>query len=239
MTNTSTHAGRIALVTGASRGIGAAAALELARRGAHVILAARTQGALEALDDAIRAAGGAATLVPLDLRAPQSCDELARIVAERWGRLDALIGAAGILGPLTPVSQIEPNSWAEVFTVNFHANWALIRAFEPLLRSSEAGRAVFVTSGAARNARAYWGAYAASKAALDALVHSWAMELSATSIRANLVNPGPMRTAMRAAAFPGEDPKTLPAPEDIAPLIADMAGPDWTDTAGLIDWRPA
>ena len=236
MTVENSQTGRIALVTGASRGIGAAAARELARRGAHVIIAARTQGGLEALDDAIRADGGSATLVPLDLREPQSCQELARIVGERWGRLDALVANAGVLGPLTPVAQISPKEWAEVFTVNFHANWALIRSFDALLRQSPAGRAVFVTTGATRSAPAFWAAYASSKAALEALVTSWANELGNSSVRANLINPGPVRTAMRKAAFPGEDPETLPPPEALAPLIAEMVSPNWTANGERIDF---
>ncbi len=239
MTTRKSHSGRIALVTGASRGIGAAAAKELARQGAHVILAARSQGGLEEVDDAIRAEGGSATLVPLDLREPQSCIELAKAIESRWGRLDALVAAAGVLGPLTPVSQIEPKLWAETFTVNFHANWALIRALEPLLKASDSGRAVFLTSGAVKSTRAYWSAYAASKAALDALVECWAKEMAATNVRANLVNPGPMRTAMRKAAFPGEDPQTLPPPEALAPLIADMAGPDYAENGAWVDFPTA
>jgi len=230
MIDTPSHQGRVTLVTGASRGIGRAAALEIARRGGQVIALARTQGGLEELDDAVAALPGAATLAPLDLRQPDQLEQLAAVVRERWGRLDGLVGNAGLLGPLTPVSQIRPKDWADVFTINLHANWALIRCFEGLLKQSESGRAVFVTSGAAKTRRAYWAPYAASKAALDAMVECWAKELAPSAVTANLVNPGPTRTAMRAQAMPGEDPETLPAPEAVARLIADMAAADWTGT---------
>lgn len=213
---------RIALVTGASRGIGRAVAVELARRDWHVIAVARAQKALEALDDEIKALGASATLIPLDLRDLNAIDQLAAPLFERYGRLDGLASCAGALGSLTPAHQATPSLMDETITVNFLANQRLIRALHPLLRASDAGRAVFLTSGASKNPRAYWSPYAASKAALDALVISYAAELNVTPVKANLFNPGPTRTAMRAKAFPGEDPMTLPTPEDVAPSIADM-----------------
>lgn len=213
---------RIALVTGASRGIGRAVALELAREGWRVLATARAQKALEKLDDEIKALGGEATLVPLDLRDLDGIDRLGGVLYERFGRLDGLAACAGVLGSLTPAHQASPALMEEVTAVNFTANWRLIRAMHPLLRASDSGRAVFVTSGAARNPKAYWGAYAASKAALDALVTSYAAECAVTPIRANLFNPGATSTAMRAKAYPGEDPNTLPTPEQVAPAIVTL-----------------
>lgn len=216
----------IALVTGASRGIGRAVALELARQGWRVVCAARSQKALEALDDEIKAAGGEATLVPLDLRDYDGIDRLGGALFERFGKLDALAACAGALGALTPAHQASPALMDEVMGVNFTANQRLIRAMHPLLRASDAGRAVFISSGAARDPKAYWGPYAASKAALEALVRCYAAENAITPIKANLFNPGPVRTAMRAKAFPGEDPMTLPTPEDVAPAIVKMLRAD-------------
>ncbi|MEQ1709265.1 MAG: SDR family NAD(P)-dependent oxidoreductase [Terricaulis sp.] len=216
----------IALVTGASRGIGRAVALELARQGWRVVCAARSQKALEALDDEIKAAGGEATLVPLDLRDYDGIDRLGGALFERFGKLDALAACAGALGALTPAHQASPALMDEVMGVNFTANQRLIRAMHPLLRASDAGRAVFISSGAARDPKAYWGPYAASKAALEALVRCYAAENAVTPIKANLFNPGPVRTAMRAKAFPGEDPMTLPTPEDVAPQIVKMLRAD-------------
>lgn len=216
---------RIALVTGASRGIGKAVSLELARRGAHVIAVARSTGGLEELDDAIRAIGGEATLVPLDLRDGPAFPRLAGAIAERWRRLDILIGNAGVLGTLTPVHQIDPKQWIEAIDVNVNANLRLIQFLDPLLKAADAGRAVFVTSRAVQNLRPYWGTYSASKAALDALVKTYANECASSRVRVNLFSPGPVRTGMRARAFPGEDPMKLPAPEDIAPEIVDLALP--------------
>lgn len=217
--------GRVALVTGASRGIGHAVALDLAAKGAHVIATARTQGALEELDDAIREAGGQATLVPLDLQQPDGIEKLAGIVKDRWQKLDILVANAGVLGELTPASHVSAKTWNTVFGVNVIAPARLIRAFEPLLMASDAGRAVFVTSGAAKNRKPYWAPYASSKAALDALVESWAKEHMSSALRINLFNPGPTRTAMRAKAFPGEDPETLPAPAQVAPAISALCLP--------------
>ncbi|MEE2567169.1 SDR family NAD(P)-dependent oxidoreductase [Hyphobacterium marinum] len=232
--------GRVALVTGASRGIGYALSLSLAEAGAHVIATARTQGGLEELDDAIREAGGSCTLVPLDLASPDGIEKLAAIVTERWSKLDILIANAGVLGKLTPASQLSAQTWNEVFAINVIAPARLIRAFEPLLLKSDAGRAVFMTSGAARGRKAFWAAYASSKAALDALVESWANEHLGSRLNINLVNPGPMRTAMRAKAFPGEDPETLPAPEDLAPLVLELVTPESTmhgKTVDFPDWK--
>src|SRR5262245_60551590 len=231
---------RIALVTGASRGIGRAVALELARRGWRVIAVARAQKALEKLDDEIKALGGTATLIPLDLKDLTAIDQLAAPLFERFGRLDGLAACAGSLGSLTPAHQATPAVMDETTLVNYLANQRLIRALHPLLRESDAGRAVFLTSGASKNPRAYWAPYAASKAALDALVMCWAAELEVTPIKANLFNPGPARTAMRAKAFPGEDPLTLPTPEEIAPAIAEMLQPAYTENGAWVQWkRPA
>ncbi|MBC7770369.1 MAG: SDR family NAD(P)-dependent oxidoreductase [Phycisphaerales bacterium] len=232
-----TDSKRIALVTGASRGIGRAVALELARRGWRVIAVARAQKALEKLDDQIREIGGEATLIPLDLRDLNAIDQLAAPLFERFGKLDGLAACAGALGSLTPVHQATPAVMDETIAVNFLANQRLIRALHPLLRESDAGRAVFVTSGASRNPKAYWSPYAASKAALDALVISYAAELNVTPIKANLFNPGPTRTAMRQKAFPGEDPMTLPAPEDVAPAIADMLAPAYTQNGAWVQFE--
>lgn len=209
--------GRIALITGASRGIGAAVARLFAREGAHVILTARTQGGLEEVDDTIRGEGlEAATLVPLDLTDFAALDQLGAAIYNRFRRLDILVANASILGPLTPVSHIEPEAWDRVMATNLTACYRLIRSTEPLLRLSAAGRAVFVTSGAADGHYAYWGPYAVSKGALEVLVKTWAQELANTPVRANLLNPGGTRTAMRAEAFPGEDPQTLPTPDEVA-----------------------
>ncbi|MFN4087656.1 MAG: SDR family NAD(P)-dependent oxidoreductase [Alphaproteobacteria bacterium] len=216
-------AGRIALVTGASRGIGAAIAERYAAEGAHVYLVARTQGGLEEVYDRIAATGGAATGVPLDLRQPEGIERLSAAVHARFGRLDILVGNAGALGMLTPVPHLEPGTWEEVMSVNATANYRLIRSFDPLLRAADAGRAIFVSSGAARGGFAYWGAYAASKAALEALVSCWAAECAKTPLRINTVDPGAVRTRMRAEAFPGEDPLSLRPPEALADAMVELA----------------
>jgi NAD(P)-dependent dehydrogenase (short-subunit alcohol dehydrogenase family) len=224
--------GLIALVTGATRGIGRASALGLAEAGAHVIAAGRTQGALEELDDEIKARTGEnATLVPMDLTKLDDIDTLAGVIAQRWGRLDILLHAAAQLGDMTPVSNLEPKVWDKVLQLNMTAPFRLIRALEPLLRRSQAARPIFITSGVARTPRAFWGLYASSKAGLDALVTTWADELEITSIRPVLLSPGPMRTKMRAQAFPGEDPMTLPDPSEIAPLVVELARPDLSPAA--------
>jgi NAD(P)-dependent dehydrogenase (short-subunit alcohol dehydrogenase family) len=230
-------AGRIALVTGASRGIGQATALALARAGAHVVAVARTVGALEELDDAIRAAGSTATLVPLDLKDTPGILRLAAALHERYQRLDVLIGNAGILGPLSPLGHVEPKAWDDVLAINVTANWHLIRAMDPLLRASTAGRAVFVTSGIAAHPRAYWGPYAISKAALDALARTYAAETASTRVRVNLFSPGPTRTRMRATAMPGEDPMTLKPPDPVAEQIVALCLPDFAETGRLYEYR--
>jgi NAD(P)-dependent dehydrogenase (short-subunit alcohol dehydrogenase family) len=228
---------RIAFVTGASRGIGRAVALALAREGAHVIIAARTVGALEELDDEIQAIGGKATILQLDLRRVEKIDQIGPTLYERWGKLDILVGNGAILGPLTPIAHITDHAWTDVMTVNLAANWRLIRTLDPLLQRSDAGRVVFVTSTAAQRATAYWGLYAASKAALETMVQTYAAEVSTTTVRANLINPGATRTAMRAKAFPGEDGMTLPTPDDIAPLFIDLALPSCTQNGQIISYR--
>ncbi|HEX6980952.1 MAG TPA: SDR family NAD(P)-dependent oxidoreductase [Alphaproteobacteria bacterium] len=217
--------GRVALITGASRGLGAAVAKRYAAEGAHVVLVARTVGALEEMDDQIRSTGGSATLVPLDLRELDRIDPLGPALYERFGKLDILVANAGLLGTLGPLAHHDARLWDDVMKVNVTANWRLIRTLEPLLRRSDAGRAIFVTSGAAQKTQAYWGAYATSKAALDAMVLTWAAELAKTNIRVNLLSPGPLRTKMRAQAFPSENPETLRLPEAITDSFVDLASP--------------
>lgn len=229
--------GRLALVTGASRGIGRATAGALAEAGAHVIAVARTVGALEDLDDEIRQKGGAATLVPLDIKDGDGIDRLGYTLFERYGKLDILIGNAGALGAISPLGHIEPKDWDNVFAVNVTANWRLIRSFDPLLRKSDAGRAIFITSGAAWKSTAYWGLYASTKAALNSVVATYAAETVNSPIRANLFSPGPVRTHMRAAAMPGEDADTLPHPSSIAPSILKLASPDLIETGQVYEMR--
>jgi NAD(P)-dependent dehydrogenase (short-subunit alcohol dehydrogenase family) len=229
--------GKIALVTGASRGIGRAVAKAIAAEGAHVILAARRAGSLEDVDDEIRAAGGTATLVKLDLTDGDKVDALGPTLYDRWGKLDVLIANAGMLGPITPLPHISNDAWETAFATNVTANWRLIRTLDPLLRHADAGRAVFVTSGAANAHHAYWGTYAVTKAALNALAKTYALEIANTTVRANLISPGPIRTEMRQQAFPGEDPMTLPTPEDIAPLFLDVASPECTDNGRIFDFK--
>jgi NAD(P)-dependent dehydrogenase (short-subunit alcohol dehydrogenase family) len=221
--------GKVVLVTGASRGIGYQAAKEAGRRGAHVVAVARTIGGLEELDDEIQAAGGSTTIVPLDLRDFAAIDRLGGAIFERWGRLDGLVGNAGMLGTLSPLAHLAPDEFEQVFAVNVTANFRLIRSFDLLLRKADAGRAVFVTSGAAQSARPYWSLYAATKAALEALVKSYAGEMAASTVKANVFNPGAVRTAMRAKAMPGEDPETLPQPAVVAPHLIDMVGPGFSE----------
>jgi NAD(P)-dependent dehydrogenase (short-subunit alcohol dehydrogenase family) len=230
-------ADRIALVTGASRGIGAAAALALARAGAHVVAVARTTGGLEELDDRIRAEGGEATLVPLDVKDTAGLGRLALALHERYQRIDVLLGNAGILGPLSPLDHVEPKDWDDVLAVNVTANWHLIRVMAPLLRASDAGRAVFMTSGVSWSARAYWGPYAASKGALNTLVRIYAAETASTPVRVNLFSPGPTRTRMYATAAPGVDPLTLPTPEEVAETIVPLCLPSFTDSGKVYVFR--
>jgi NAD(P)-dependent dehydrogenase (short-subunit alcohol dehydrogenase family) len=229
-------ANRVAVVTGASRGIGRADARALAEAGAHVIALARTQGALEELDDEIRSVGSTATLVPVDLKDFEALDRLGAAIHERWGKLDILLGNAGLLGELAPLAHIDQGIWDAVMTVNVTANWRLIRSLDPLLRASDAGRAVFVSSGAAHKGTAYWGVYSVSKAALEALARTYAAETISTPVRVMLVNPGALRTNMRRAAMPGEDPLTLRTPEDLAPSFVRLASPDWTETGKIYDF---
>ena len=234
--------GLIALVTGATRGIGRASALGLADAGAHVIAVGRTQGALEALDDEILArTGERATLVPMDLSKGEDIDTLGGAIHGRWGKLDIMLHAAAQLGDMTPASHLEPHVWEKVVQANLTASWRLIRSLEPLFRLSTAARPIFVTSGIARRPRAFWSLYAATKAGMDALVTSWADELENTHIRPVLLSPGAMRTRMRAQAFPGEDPTTLPDPSEIAPLVVQLARPDRTPAAYVEfkDWKAA
>ncbi|MGP0092969.1 MAG: SDR family NAD(P)-dependent oxidoreductase [Xanthobacteraceae bacterium] len=229
-------ADRIALVTGASRGIGAATALALAKAGAHIIAVARTVGGLEELDDEIQAAGGSATLVPIDLRDHDGIARLAQALHERYHRLDVLVGNAGVGGPSSPLDHVEAKAWDEVIAVNLTANWHIIRHISPLLRLSDAGRVVFLSSGAASNARAYRGPYAASKAALEVLARTYANETLSTSVRVNVFTPGPTRTRMRAALMPGEDPMTLPTPEQVAETIVPLCLPDFQETGKVYDY---
>lgn len=215
--------GKVALITGASRGIGAACAKRLAQEGAHVILAARTVGGLEDVDNEIQALGGQATLVPLDLSEQNKIEELSAVIAERFGKLDILVGNAGMLGELSPTWDLTPKIWNTAFDLNVHANWRLIRSFHPLLKASEAGRAMFVTSAITQLDLPFWGAYAASKAALEMMVRTYAAEVANTPIRVNLVDPGIVRTSMRAQAMPGEDPETLITPEEITDVFVELA----------------
>ena len=228
---------RIAVVTGASRGIGYATARALAKAGAHIVAVARTQGGLEELDDEIRKDGGSATLVPLSMTDSDGVARLGAALHERHGRIDILIGNAGVAGPSSPLGHIDLKPWTDVIAINLTANFQLIRCMEPLLRASDAGRAVFVTAGSAQRAPGYRGPYAASKAALETLVRVWAAETASTPIRVNLFSPGPIRTRMRATVFPGEDPMTLDTPEQAAELIVPMCAPGWNETGKLFDYR--
>ncbi|WP_020178973.1 SDR family NAD(P)-dependent oxidoreductase [Methylopila sp. M107] len=230
-------AGRIAVVTGATRGIGYAVALELAKAGAHVVATGRTQGALEELDDEIKAAGGSATLAPFDVTDYAAVDRLGAALFERHGKLDILVGNAGLLGQISPLGHVEPKEWDKTLAVNLTANWRLIRSLDPLLRASDAGRAVFVTSGAAHKERAFWGLYAATKAGLEALARAYAAETrNITEVKVMLANPGPLATAMRKKAMPGEDASTLKTPADFAPKIVALCSPDWNETGRLYDF---
>ncbi|CAN5319899.1 SDR family NAD(P)-dependent oxidoreductase [soil metagenome] len=231
-------ADKVVLVTGASRGIGRAAALAFAQAGAQVIACARTTGALEALDDEVQALGlPPLTLVPFDIADGEAIDRLGLAIHERWGRLDVLISNAGELGVLTPAPHTEVKAWDKAVAVNLTATFRLIRSFDPLLQASAAGRAVFVSSGIAQKPRAFWGAYAATKAGTEALVAVYADECEHSKVRCALVNPGPMRTRMRAAAFPGEDPEGLTPPEALAPLLRELARSDRDPPAGVVNYR--
>jgi len=230
---------RIALVTGTSRGVGRALALELARDGAHVVLLARTMGALEALDDEIAGFGGAATLVPCDLADFEALDRLGSALNERFGRLDALACVGGQLGPLSPLAHVDPKDWEKLLAVNLTANWRLLRSLDPLLRAGRSPRVLMVTSGAAHRARLkpYWGPYAITKAGLEALARTYAAECENVSeIKVMLANPGPLRTAMRAKAMPGEDPAILRTPQEFAQKAVALLRPDWTESGRLYDF---
>jgi NAD(P)-dependent dehydrogenase (short-subunit alcohol dehydrogenase family) len=223
---------RIALITGASRGIGAAVAERFAAEGAHVVLVARTRGGLEDVDDRIRAAldlgtdaDSPVTLLELDLTDLDAVDRIGPSIAQRFGKLDIVVGNAGLLGEMSPMHHIDAKVWTDVVDVNLNANWRLIRTTDPLLRQSDAGRAVFVTSGAAHGKRPYWGAYAVTKAALEMMVTCWAAETEKTAMRINLLDPGATRTGMRADAYPGEDPATVKPPEDLADAFVDLCSP--------------
>lgn len=230
-------AGRLALVTGATRGIGRAVALAYAREGAHLILVGRTSGALEEVDDEIRAIGGEATLLTLNLKQHDKIDALGPTIYQRWDKLDILVGNAGLLGPLSPLGHVSADAWDEVMQVNLNANFRLLRTLDPLLRRSAAGRAIFVSSGAAASRPAYWGPYAVSKAGLEALVQCYAHEVENTDVRANLINPGATRTRMRAKAFPGEDANTVQAPEDITDTFVRLAEASCTDNGRIFDLK--
>jgi NAD(P)-dependent dehydrogenase (short-subunit alcohol dehydrogenase family) len=228
-------AGKVVLVTGASRGIGYAAAIEAARRGAHVVAVARTVGGLEELDDEIQDLGSSATLVPLDLRDGDAIDRLGAAIFERWGALDGLVANAGQLGVLSPLPHVKPEDFEKVMAVNVTANYRLLRATDLLLRQSAAGRVVFVSSSSARSARPFWGLYAASKAAVDAMAKSYAGEVAQTKVKVNVFYPGAVRTAMRAKAMPGENPDTLPKPSEIAPQLIDLIGPSVKESGRLFN----
>ncbi|MDA0339723.1 MAG: SDR family NAD(P)-dependent oxidoreductase [Proteobacteria bacterium] len=229
--------GKIALVTGASRGIGYAIAKALGAQGAHVIAVARTIGGLEALDDEIQEAGGSATLTPLDLTQFAGIDRLGAAIAERWGKLDILVGNAAMLGELSPVPHIEPKMFDEVMATNLTANWRLIRSLDTLLRAADAARVLFVTSSVGSKPRAYWSTYAISKAGLDAMAQMYAAEVASTAMKVNLLNPGATRTDMRALAMPGEDPNILPTADDVAAVAAKMVSSDWTQNGTLANFR--
>ena len=230
--------GRVALVTGASRGLGASAAIALAKQGAHIIATARTEGGLIELDDEIKKVGGSATLVPVDIKDFPAIDRLGAAIFERWKKLDILIGNAGVLGKLTPVAHVDQKMWDEVMAVNVTANYRLIRSMDPLLRQSDAGRAVFMTSGLAHRCWAYWGPYSISKAALEAMVKTYAAEIATTPIRANCFSPGATRTSMRATAMPGEDPMSLPHPDEVAAQLIPMCEASFSDNGGVWKYAP-
>ncbi len=228
---------QVALVTGASRGIGRAVAIALAKLGAHLVLVARTQGGLEETDDAIRAVGNTSTLLPLDLKKSDSLDPLGPTLQQRFGRLDILVHNAGVLGKLTPAAHIFPKDFDECVAVNFVSAYRLIRTCAPLLVAAPAGRAVFISTSVAPAPRAFWGAYGSTKAGMENLVLSWAQEVENTNLRINLFNPGGTATRMRAQAFPGEDPNTLPTPDDVAPALVELCLPGTTAHATRVNYR--
>ncbi|KSV95531.1 SDR family NAD(P)-dependent oxidoreductase [Sinorhizobium sp. GL28] len=225
--------GRVAVVTGASRGIGYFTALELAKAGAHVVACARTVGGLEELDDAIKAAGGSATLVPFDLADMAAIDKLGGAINERWGKLDIMVANAGVLGTISPIGHVEAKVFEKVMNINVNATWRLIRSLEPLLIKSDAGRALILSSSAAHKCKPFWGPYSASKAAVEALARTWAGETQRLPLRILCVDPGATRTAMRAQAMPGEDPETVPHPSEVAAKLLPLVGPQQTETGKL------
>ena len=227
--------GRVAVITGASRGIGRAVAKRFAEEGAHVIAIARTTGALEELDDEIQAAGGHATLVPLDMEDLEAIDRLGQAISDRWGKLDILVGNAGLLGTLAPIAQLETKEWDQLIKVNLTANWRLVQSLDPLLQLSDAGRAVFVTSSVGHQPRAYWGSYAVSKAGLEMMAGIYAEETEKTNLRVNLINPGGTRTNMRAKAMPGEDPQTVKSPEEITEYFLELCEPACTRHGEMVE----
>ena len=226
--------GRVALITGASRGIGASVARAFAAEGAHVLLLARTQGGLEETDDAIRKMGGKATLMPFDLLETKKIEAIGPAIGEKFRRLDILIGNAAMLGPLSPVAMSDAKIYEDVFKLNFFANYRLIRALDPLLRGSDAGRAIFVTSGAAHMSNPFWSAYAASKAALETMVATYAAETAYSPLKVNILDPGEVRTEMHKEAFPGQDPASLPPPESVTAKFIELAAPDWASTGKIV-----
>lgn len=230
-------AARLALVTGASRGIGRSIAVALARHGTRLILVARTVGGLEETDDLVRAAGGEATLVPLDLLEFDGIDRLGAQIFERWGKLDALVANAAMLGVMSPLNHIEPSVWERTFALNVTATWRLIRSCDPLIRQSDAGRMVVLGSAAAEHHRPYWGLYAASKAAVHSLTLTYAAECANTPIKVNVIDPGPMRTNMRAQAMPGEDPETLPHPDELGAMASDLLSPRSTVHGEIVRFK--
>jgi NAD(P)-dependent dehydrogenase (short-subunit alcohol dehydrogenase family) len=230
--------GKIALVTGASRGLGYAMALHLARSGAHVVATARTTGGLEDLDDAVKIAGGTATLVPINIKDFDAIDRLGATIFERWKKLDILVGNAGTLGKLTPMAHLEPKAWDDAIAVNLTANYRLIRSMDTLLQAAPHGRAIFVTSGLAQKCFPYWGTYAISKAALEAMVRTYAGEVASTRVRANCFSPGATRTKMRATAMPGEDPLSLPTADEVAAQILPMCENTFSDNGGVWKYAP-
>src|SRR3954467_9660839 len=229
--------GRIALVTGASRGIGRAAAIALGAAGAHGICVARPVGGLEETDDAIQAGGGTATLVPVNLKDGAAIDRMGASIFERWQKLDMFLGNAGSLGVLTPLAHMDPKVYQELIDINVTANWRLIRSLDPLLRLSDAGRALFVTSGAARKHTPFWGGYAMTKAAVESLALTYAAECEGSNLKVNLFNPSATRTVMRKKAMPGEDPATLKTPDDVAPQIVSLLAPSNTANGQLFGYQ--
>lgn len=240
MTQKHDLSGRYALITGASRGIGRSAATALAKAGAHIIAIARTTGALEELDDEIKQAGGSATLIPADITDQTAMEQLRPILFSRFGRLDIFIANAGILGELSPVEDIDPKIWNNVLAVNLTAQWQMTAALDPLLRQSDHGRVVYLSTSLPRTLKPFWGAYTVSKAGLEALAGTYANEVKNSKIRVNILDPGPIRTRMRAQAMPGEDPNSLPHPDELAALIVAMSAPSFTDHGSLVEfskWR--